>query len=402
MRLDELERELRAERPRIDPRFASDLDEWAARGFPRGGELDPRRGPRAGTAPGRLRRGWRRLRGAPPRRILAPVAAAATLAAIVGGVLAGELGREGALTGGEPALDAGGTVGGDDPVGEATLPARPDRPAASPPSADAPGEPQVRELAPGASGEARSGPTRLVPNAADAGRPGRRRVARTVSIALATAPRDFRAAADRVLDVVGDHNGFVMHSTVTSGDPEVDGAELGRASFQLRIPAPRLGAALGALSDLGHLVSRSDGSRDITARFQSARERIETFTQARDRLLRQLEEAVAEAEQESIGRWLRIVEGRLESARDDLARARQRVRIVPVTVTIAADATIRDAGGWGIDEALDDAAAIIRTAAALAAVAAAVLLPLALLALLALAVSRRLARRGRERALDES
>jgi hypothetical protein len=140
----------------------------------------------------------------------------------------------------------------------------------------------------------------------------------------------------------------VARSSVSGGDPGVDGAELGRASFRLRFPAARLQTALAALSDLGHLASRTDGTRDITARFASARERIETFIETRNRLLSRLEEADTEAEQESNRRRLRIVSARLESGRDDLARARQRVRMVPVTVTIATDRSLRDGGGWGI------------------------------------------------------
>ena len=46
MRADELERELRAERPAPDPEFARRLDEWAAQGFPRDRGLGPRAGAR--------------------------------------------------------------------------------------------------------------------------------------------------------------------------------------------------------------------------------------------------------------------------------------------------------------------------------------------------------------------
>ena len=42
MRVDELERELREERPELDQDFARRLDEWAAAGFPRDRGLGPR------------------------------------------------------------------------------------------------------------------------------------------------------------------------------------------------------------------------------------------------------------------------------------------------------------------------------------------------------------------------
>ena len=42
MRIEELEREVRAERPAPEPDFARRLDEWAAAGFPRDAGLGPR------------------------------------------------------------------------------------------------------------------------------------------------------------------------------------------------------------------------------------------------------------------------------------------------------------------------------------------------------------------------
>ena len=102
----------------------------------------------------------------------------------------------------------------------------------------------------------------------------KRKVARRVDLALSTAPERFRTAADGVLDVVRDHRGYVLRSSVSGGDPDTPRSRLGRASFTLRIPAGELSAALGDLSDLGHVVSRTDGRVDITSRFVSAQKRI--------------------------------------------------------------------------------------------------------------------------------
>ena len=41
MRVEELERELRAERQQLEPDFAGRLDDWAAAGFPREGGFGP-------------------------------------------------------------------------------------------------------------------------------------------------------------------------------------------------------------------------------------------------------------------------------------------------------------------------------------------------------------------------
>lgn len=400
MRLDELERELRAERPEVDPDFANRLDEWAARGFPRGGEVDPRRSRHGGGAfpPSRLRRAWRRLRATPPRRILAPVSAAATLVIIVGVAVTqieptgdDQAGDDAAISADEPGDDAGAATFEESPGGDRAL--RPNQGPGAILRESAAGRTELDAGRRGALDNTRA-------NFADAG-PNQRRIAQTISLSLATSPDEFRDAADGVLDVVGDHNGFVIRSRVSSGDPDVEGSELGRASLQLRIPAAQLQAALGDLSDLGHVVSRTDGSQDITARFESARDRIDTYTKSRDDLLTQLEEAVLETEQESIERRLRIVERRLASARDDLARAQQRVRLVPVSVEITADESIEDTGGWGVGDAFDDAQEILRVALGVALISAAVLLPLALIALLAFLASRVVARHQRERALDQ-
>src|SRR6188768_1086498 len=80
MRVDELERELRADRPEPDMDFARRLDEWAESGFPRDRGLGPSLASRAGFA----RRLWDRFTATPPRRILLPAGAVATVAVVAG------------------------------------------------------------------------------------------------------------------------------------------------------------------------------------------------------------------------------------------------------------------------------------------------------------------------------
>ncbi len=76
----ELARMLREERPEVDSEFSRELDEWAAAGFPRGGWR-----PGADPVPvSPARRLFDRLLATPPRRLIAPVGAVATLAVVVG------------------------------------------------------------------------------------------------------------------------------------------------------------------------------------------------------------------------------------------------------------------------------------------------------------------------------
>jgi hypothetical protein len=386
--LAQLARGLREERVGAEPGFAARLDQRVADGFPR---------------PGRLAGLRKRLTAAPPRRILAQAGAAATLLVVVG-------------VGISQSDEIGG--GGD---GFSTQPA----PAVDQPAVDATGGAPAGEGRNAVQGASRArldvqalgfkrerGRTALrgtISNfgagaKANAVPPAKRKIARRVDLGLSTSPDRFRGAADGVLDVVRNHRGFVVRSSVSGGDPDVARSQLGHASFELRIPAGELPAALGDLSDLGHVVSRTDGARDITSRFVSVKKRIAALEKARQNLLRQLADAVTLTEQESIKRRLEIVEAQLSAAEDDLGAAQRRVHLVPVSVTIDADRALAgegDAGGWSLGDAVGDAGKVLAVTAGVLLVSAAVLGPLAILAALIWLVTRTLARLRRERALDQ-
>ena len=375
--LAELARALREERVTAEPGFAAELDQRVAEGFPRAGRLDGLR---------------RRLTAVPPRRILAPAGAAATLLVVVG-----------------VAISQSGEIGGGNGNGGISPQPAPDQPAGVTPARGASGG---GEPAPAARSRTGRG--------ADARRPtclrdkrgrsaanvplARRKIARRVDLALSTSPERFRDAADGVLDVVRDHRGFVVRSNVSGGDPDAPRSQLGHGSFTLRIPVGELAAALGDLSDLGHVVSRTDGTQDITSRFVSVKKRIAALEKARQNLLRQLADATTVAEQESIRRRLEIVESQLSAAREDLGSAQRRVHLVPVSVTIDADRALADGGdggGWGLGDAVDDAGKVLAVTAGVLLVSAAVLGPLAILAVLIWLGVRALTRLRRERALDQ-
>jgi Domain of unknown function (DUF4349) len=392
MRLEELERELRAERPEIDADFARKLDDWAAAGFPRGGELGSKRGTSVRDRFARRRTQPRKRKGQVGGSWLAPAGGVAIFLALVVAIgVIGDAGREDAQFGdddGAAALDAGGEL-------------------AAPPAKSVP------DSGDAASGEALSGGAEPATSARDefrrlsqdpeafGGRPSHGKLAQDVDLALASSPEDFRDTADGVLDVVDEHGGFVLRSSVSGGDPDVEGARPGRANFETRIPAGQLQAAIAAFSDLGHVVSRTDGTKDITNRFNDAKRRIDTYTQARDRLLQRLEDATTETEQDAIRAQLRIVEAQLADAQDDLSNAQQRVQLVPVTVSVAADSSVTgDDGEWGIGDALDDAGKVLTVAGGVLVIGAAALLPIAILAFLAWLVADRARQRARERTLD--
>ena len=94
------------------------------------------------------------------------------------------------------------------------------------------------------------------------------------------------------------------------------------------------------------------------------------------------------------------MERRLAAARRDLAGVRQRVDLVPVSVTINADDAGSSGGAWSIGDALRGAGRVLVVIAGAAVVGAAALLPLALLVALVVGGRRAWTRRQRGRALD--
>ena len=103
---------------------------------------------------------------------------------------------------------------------------------------------------------------------------------------LSADPDEVADVADGVVEVTERYDGIVVSSDVSTG-----AGGRGRASFDLRIPSQNLQAALADLSDLAHVTSRDEGSRDITAPFVTAEERFDDAKAEVDALLEQLAEA---------------------------------------------------------------------------------------------------------------
>jgi hypothetical protein len=378
--------EIRAERPEPTAEAEALLDQLATDGFP------PRESDRLGRASLRVSEGFAGLRRKGARRLIPAFSAAAVCAIAV------------AVGVSESGIFAGDQRGAPPQTVKPIAAEDQARPSSPTPSATTQSAPETGYTRSSADQFGRHLPrgeaAAATPLGALAGPSGRQQ-ARNVDLELATAPDDFRGAADGVLDVVRDHHGFVLSSHVSGGDPSVHGAERGHASFALRLPAGELSGAMGDLSDLGHVVSRTDGSRDITKRFVSDRKRIGDLTATRESLLRQLGEATTIAERKSIRARLRITNAQLAAARTDLAKAEQRVHVVPVGVEIVADENAAPSGGaWSIGDAFHDAGRVLTVTAGAAVVGGAALLPFAILAALGIAAWRGWVRRQRSRALD--
>jgi uncharacterized protein DUF4349 len=239
-----------------------------------------------------------------------------------------------------------------------------------------------------------------------------RKVAKNADLVLSAEPNDVRGVADGVVKVIDRYHGFVVRSHVTSGRPQpgpipLEGragrpAALPSGTFELRIPAGSLQAALGDLSQLAHVTSRTESLRDITSRFNSSQQLVTDLEAQRDQLLQDLADAFTVEEQQSIKARLRIVENQLADAKDRLGHVQQRIHLVPVTVEILAQKGVGGAGGgsWGIGDALHDAGRVLVVIGGVLLISAAVLGPIALLAALGWFGARAILRLRRERALD--
>ena len=357
--LGELAVALCAERPEPRPEFALDLDLRVREGF----GAAARSAPAARSA---------RKAAARPWRLALPAAALAFIVAT------------GAVTSG--VFDSGGD------------PSSPQPPLALD---EAPVQREAQEGAgDSAAAPATSPPLPAPPRVAPGARERRQERAATLTLA---APRDrIEETADEAIRVTDRHGGFVLSSSVSSGDDSEAGAAL-----DLRVPSERLQRALADLSELAHVRARTQDTRDITAAFTSPRRRLADALAERRALLRQLARADTPNETAVIRARLRAANRRIDRAQAELRRLRERVAFSAVAVTIepgsasaGTDGNDGSGGGWTLGDALDDALGVLRALAGATLVALAVLVPAGLLAAAAWPAYRLWLRRRRERALE--
>lgn len=342
---------LREERPEPRPEFALDLDLRARDGFPAAAPARPR--PRRAAA---FRRRWGLALGTAASLFIVATAV------LTSGVLSGD--------------------GSGDPSTVGT-------------SAPQPGLVQEGERADGVAAAPESSVAPVPRPADDAPRARERRVERGASLTLA-APRDeIEETADGVIGVTDRHGGFVRSSNVTSGEGTNAGAAL-----DLRVPSERLQPALADLSELAHVRARSQQTLDITAQFRSPRRRLADALAERRGLLRQLARADTPNETAAVRARLRAVNRRIDRARAELRRLRERVSFASVAVTIEPGGKAGDGGSWTLGDAAGDAVGVLRAVLGALLVALAVLVPAALLAGVAWLAYRGWLRRRREGALE--
>ena len=342
---------LRSERAVPRPGFASELDTRAEAGFR---SAAPRTTTPSGAA-------WYRRFARSRRALPLAAGAAATLFIIATAV-----------------ISSGG--GSEHPSGGVAVPAaREAGPAAKP----------------GASGAAASAPAPLSGQSAPSTARGRK-VERAAALVLSAPSDQVETVADDVIGVTDRAGGFVMSSSVSSGDQPTTAATL-----DLRVPTSRLQGVLADLSALAHVRSRTQSSQDITAQFQSPRRRLADALAERSALLRRLAKAQTANEAASIRARVRLADRRIARARTALRRLDARVGFARVSVSIEAGKG-RDATSWTPGDALRDAGSILGVVLGILIVGLAVAVPVLLVSAAVVLVRLAYLRRARERALDST
>jgi Domain of unknown function (DUF4349) len=241
----------------------------------------------------------------------------------------------------------------------------------------------------------------LAPGAAPAPHTGGRQVVQSAQLSLSTHPDQVASVAQQVFDVVSAQKGVVQSSTVTSSS-----GSSGYGEFQLSVPSSNLQATMSALSGLhgASVVSRTDGSQDITGKVGGAGRRLADARALRTSLLRQLATATSQSQITSLKAQLRDAEASINSDLATLNALHRQVDNSQISVTInAATVPVHAAssgGGFTIGKAAHDAERVLVVAAGVALIALAVLVPLSLLAAVVAWLGFRLRRRRREQALD--
>jgi Domain of unknown function (DUF4349) len=228
--------------------------------------------------------------------------------------------------------------------------------------------------------------------------PGRRdrSIERSVGLELEAPVDELARVADGVTSVTNRHGGFVLNSSLSTGENGAGG------DFELRIPADRLRPALRDLSALATVRSQSQSGRDVTREHVTARDRLQAARAERRSLLRRLEDADTDEEAEALRTRLDIVSAEINGLRTQLRDLRLRTDYAVVTLTLLAaeDGDDGGAGGAGsFDDALGDAGELLVGTAGVLVRILAVALPLGLIALLAWVIAAVLRRRRRESVL---
>ena len=221
-----------------------------------------------------------------------------------------------------------------------------------------------------------------------------RRIERSIGLELEMPVDQMARVAEQVTTVTNRHGGFVLSSSVSTGQDSAGG------DFELRIPSTRLRPALRDLSALADVRTQTQTGRDVTREHVTTKGRLQAARAERRSLLRRLELAATDEDAEAIRRRLDLVAGEISGLRSQLRSLRLRTDYAVVTVSLLPrDGDQGGGAGGSFDDALGDAGDLLVGVAGVIVRALAVALPLGLIALAGWLAGRAVRRRRRESAL---
>src|SRR5215208_3638754 len=358
--LQELALALRADAPEAEPGFQRQLRGRVERGFPK---------PTASRRPQ-----WPRLstRAFATGLVVLPLVLIAVVAGVSGPSDENSDGGGGASVALESEGHGGGAVGN----GAGAL-------------ARAGAEPET-DQAPSDSGSA----VVLPPDGGFAPGQRNRKIERAIGLELEMPVDQMARVAEQVTTVTNRHGGFVLSSSVSTGQDSAGG------DFELRIPSARLRPALRDLAALADVRTQTHTGRDVTREHVATKDRLQAARAERRSLLRRLELAATDEDAEAIRRRLDLVAGEISGLRSQLRSLRLRTDYAVVTVSLLPkDGDQGGGAGASFDDALGDAGSLLVGVAGLIVRALAVALPLGLVALAGWLAGRAVRRRRRASAL---
>ena len=224
-----------------------------------------------------------------------------------------------------------------------------------------------------------------------------RKIERTISLELESPADELARVADDITGVTGRFGGFVLSSSLSTGEDGSGG------DFELRIPSERLQPALRELSSLATVRSQEQSGRDVTREQVTAQDRLQAARAERASLLRRLEQAATDEEADALRRRLDLVAGEINGLRGQLRDLRLRTDYAVVNVGLEPSGRDSDGGSGGAGARFDDAVGdagdlLVGTAGVLIRILA-LALPLALVGLIGWLVARIFRRRRRESVL---
>jgi hypothetical protein len=232
-----------------------------------------------------------------------------------------------------------------------------------------------------ATGQATASPGRL---------PDVRRVERSAALTLGAPKSKLDDVANQIVSVVDRRHGFVLHSTVTSGDS---------GQFELRVPSASLQATLGDLSALADVRARTQNADDITQAYNDVSGQLNEARATRHSLLGRLANATTDTEAQALKHRIRLVSAQIRSLSARFAQLQARSRYATIDVTLVRERAHHGAAAGGVSGDFHDALHSLAVSFGIALRVLGVAIPLALLAALGWLGAAILRRRRREAAL---